>query len=87
MTYEEALSFIHSVDWRGSKLGLERTQELMEKLGHPEKQMKFIHIAGTNGKGSTAAMLAAITPGASWRTWSSGCRSTGSRFPTRSWRS
>ena len=68
MTYEEALSFIHSVDWRGSKLGLERTQELMEKLGHPEKQMKFIHIAGTNGKGSTAAMLAAILTESGYRT-------------------
>ena len=68
MTYEEALSFIHSVDWRGSKLGLERTQELMEKLGHPEKQMKFIHIAGTNGKGSTAAMLASILKEAGYRT-------------------
>ena len=68
MTYEEALSFIHSVDWRGSKLGLERTQELMEKLGRPEKQMKFIHIAGTNGKGSTAAMLASILKEAGYRT-------------------
>ena len=60
MTYEEALSFIHSVDWKGSKLGLERTQELLGKLQNPEKQLKFIHIAGTNGKGSTAAMLASI---------------------------
>ena len=68
MTYEEALSFIHSVDWVGSKLGLERTQELLEKLGHPEKQMKFIHIAGTNGKGSTAAMLAAILTESGYRT-------------------
>ena len=60
MTYEEALSFIHSVDWKGSRLGLERTQELLGMLRNPEKKLKFIHIAGTNGKGSTAAMLAAI---------------------------
>ncbi len=60
MTYEEALTYIHSVCWKGSKLGLERTRELLEKLGNPEKQLKFIHIAGTNGKGSTAAMLSSI---------------------------
>ena len=60
MTYEEALSFIHSIDWKGSRLGLERTKELLGKLQNPEKQLKFIHIAGTNGKGSTAAMLASI---------------------------
>ena len=51
MTYEEALKYIHSVNWVGSKLGLERTQELLGKLGDPHKRLKFIHIAGTNGKG------------------------------------
>ena len=60
MTYEEALKYIHSVNWVGSKLGLERTQELLGKLGDPHKRLKFIHIAGTNGKGSTAAMLASV---------------------------
>lgn len=67
MTYEEALSYIHSVNWQGSKLGLERTQELLERLGNPEKKLKFIHIAGTNGKGSTAAMLASIMEKAGYR--------------------
>ena len=67
MTYEEALKYIHSVHWVGSKLGLERTQELLAKLGNPEKQLKFIHIAGTNGKGSTAAMLASILEKAGYR--------------------
>ena len=60
MSYEEALSYIHSVCWKGSKLGLDRTRELLGKLGNPEKKLKFIHIAGTNGKGSTAAMLSSI---------------------------
>jgi len=68
MTYEEALKYIHSVNWVGSKLGLERTQELLEKLGSPHKKLKFIHIAGTNGKGSTAAMLASILEKAGHRT-------------------
>ena len=60
MTYEEALSYIHSINWQWSKPGLSRTQELLKKLGNPEKGLKFIHIAGTNGKGSTAAMLSSI---------------------------
>ena len=60
MNYSEALSYIHSVCWKGSVPGLERTQELLKKLGNPEKSLKFIHIAGTNGKGSTAAMLSSI---------------------------
>ncbi len=68
MTYEETLAYIHSVNWKGSKLGLERTQELLGKLGNPEKGLKFIHIAGTNGKGSTAAMLASILDEAGNRT-------------------
>lgn len=67
MTYEEALTYIHSVCWKGSKLGLERTRELLKKLGNPEKKLKFIHIAGTNGKGSTAAMLSSILEEAGYR--------------------
>ena len=68
MTYEEALKYIHTVYWQGSKLGLERTQELLAMLGNPEKKLKFIHIAGTNGKGSTAAMLASILEEAGYKT-------------------
>lgn len=68
MTLEETLDFIHSVKWRGSKPGLSRTRELMEKLGSPQKRCKFIHIAGTNGKGSTSAMLASILTRAGYRT-------------------
>lgn len=60
MTYEAALSYIHSVCWMGSKPGLERTYSLLEKLGNPHEKLKFIHIGGTNGKGSTAAMLSTI---------------------------
>ena len=67
MTYEEALKYIHSVNWQGSKLGLERTRELLAKLGNPEKKLKFVHIAGTNGKGSTAAMLSSILERAGYR--------------------
>lgn len=57
---EEAVNYIHSVFWQGSIPGLGRTQTLLAKMGNPEKKLKFVHIAGTNGKGSTAAMSASI---------------------------
>ncbi len=60
LTYQNALEYIHSVSWKGSRPGLERTRTLLELMGNPEKKMKFIHIAGTNGKGSTASMSASI---------------------------
>jgi len=52
MGIAETLEYIHSVRWQGSKPGLERTQGLLNALGNPEKQLKFVHVAGTNGKGS-----------------------------------
>ena len=60
MTYSEALEYIHSVTWKGSRPGLERISELCGLLGHPERELKFIHVAGTNGKGSTSKMLSEI---------------------------
>ena len=60
MTVTEAIDYIHSVFWKGSIPGLTRTQTLLKKMGNPEKKLKFVHIAGTNGKGSTAAMTASI---------------------------
>ena len=68
MTYDEALTYIHSICWKGSVLGLGRTHELLKKTGNPEKRLRFVHIAGTNGKGSTAAMLASIFEAAGYRT-------------------
>ena len=60
MTINETLDYIHSVCWKGMMPGLSRITQLLEKMGNPEKDLKFIHIAGTNGKGSTAAMTASI---------------------------
>lgn len=68
MNVNEAIEYIHSVFWKGSIPGLERTQELLAKMGNPEKSLKFVHIAGTNGKGSTAAMTASILRKAGYRT-------------------
>ena len=64
----ETLEYIHSVKWQGSKPGLERTRELLKALGNPEKSLKFVHIAGTNGKGSTAACIASVLQCAGYRT-------------------
>lgn len=68
MNYEEALEFIHHVSWMGSKPGLSRTFELLNRMGNPQKSLKFVHIAGTNGKGSTAAMTASILEKSGYRT-------------------
>ncbi|NLI53112.1 MAG: folate family ECF transporter S component [Clostridiales bacterium] len=68
MSYDDALEYIHNVTWRGSRLGLERTNELLSRIGDPQKKLKFVHVAGTNGKGSTAAMLAKVLFLAGYRT-------------------
>ncbi len=68
MTVNEALTYIHSVCWKGSVPGLSRTRELLDRLGNPQDSLKFVHIAGTNGKGSTASMLASIFRTAGYKT-------------------
>jgi len=68
MTYDEAMDYIHHVTWRGSRLGLDRTNELLSRIGNPHKKLKFVHVAGTNGKGSTCAMLAKTLSLAGYRT-------------------
>lgn len=60
MTYEEALKEIHSLVRFGSKLGLSRMSRLMELLGNPQEEMKVIHVAGTNGKGSVCRFVYSI---------------------------
>lgn len=67
MTYEEALRYIHGISWTFCKPGLERISELCERLGNPEKSLGFIHVAGTNGKGSTASMLSSVLRAAGYR--------------------
>ena len=60
MTYTEASEYIHSVSNFFCKPGLERLKELCSGLGNPEKSLKFIHIGGTNGKGSVSSMLNSV---------------------------
>ncbi len=66
LNFEEAVSFIQAQ--RGSKFGLERIIDLCKALGNPQKKLKFIHVAGTNGKGSTVTMLAKTLINAGYRT-------------------
>ncbi len=49
MTYEETLAYIHSTHWQGKRPGLSRVRELLERLGNPQKQLRFVHVAGPNG--------------------------------------
>ena len=67
MNYEQAMEYIHAVQWAGHKPGLTRTRTLLAALGDPHKKLQFVHVAGTNGKGSTAAMLAACLQAAGYR--------------------
>lgn len=68
MNYKESLEYIHTRNKFGIKLGLEATNALLEKLGSPHKKLKFIHIAGTNGKGSTTSYIADILTANGYKT-------------------
>ena len=68
MNYEQALEYIHSVNWAFCKPGLERITKLCAALGNPQEKLRFIHVAGTNGKGSTSAMLASVLQNAGYKT-------------------
>lgn len=60
MTYSEAIDFLYNLRVFGTKLGLENTRELARLNGNPQEKLRFIHVAGTNGKGSTCAILESI---------------------------
>ena len=68
MTAQEAIAYIENFTWSTTRLGLDRTRELLRALGDPQKQLKFIHVAGSNGKGSTCAMLDEILRRSGYRT-------------------
>jgi dihydrofolate synthase / folylpolyglutamate synthase len=60
MTYEQAMEYIHGTLKFGSKLGLHNITALLELMGDPHRKLRFIHVAGTNGKGSTVAYISSI---------------------------
>jgi dihydrofolate synthase/folylpolyglutamate synthase len=68
MTYEEAMNKISSLLRFGMKPGLERIQKLLELLGNPQNQLKFVHVAGTNGKGSTCALISTVLKKSRYKT-------------------
>ena len=68
MTYEEAVAAIHSLLPFGVKPGLDRIRELTDRLGAKDRVLKFVHVAGTNGKGSTCTLMAAALTKAGYRT-------------------
>ena len=68
MTYNEALAYISTVSARGAKPGLQRIRTLMEGLGNVQNSLRFVHLAGTNGKGSTSCMLSGILRAAGYKT-------------------
>lgn len=67
MNYNEALNFINESEGLGSKLGLKTMKRLMDELGNPQKDINYIHIAGTNGKGSTVAFISNILEESGYR--------------------
>lgn len=68
MNTEEAIAFIHSTYKFGSKLGLDNISRLLELLGNPQDRLKFVHVAGTNGKGSTSTMTSYVLKEAGYNT-------------------
>ena len=68
MNYEESRVYLDEISRYGSVLGLENMKELLDRLGNPQKDLKFIHISGTNGKGSCLAYLSTILSGAGYKT-------------------
>ncbi|HKJ89603.1 MAG TPA: hypothetical protein VJ960_00610, partial [Oceanipulchritudo sp.] len=67
-TYDEVRSYLYGLKHRGALYGIDRMKGFVERLGHPERAWPAIHVAGTNGKGSTCAMLEAIYRAAGYRT-------------------
>ncbi len=68
MTYSEALERIHSLLSFGSRPGLDRVRELLRRMGNPQDKLQYIHVAGTNGKGSVCAVLSSVLVAAGYKT-------------------
>ena len=67
MNYKEALEYIHSINWQFCKPGLERIEKLCYGLGNPQDKLNFIHVAGTNGKGSFSSMMSSVLKEAGYK--------------------
>lgn len=68
MKYKDTLERIHSLNKFGSRPGLDRINMLLERMGNPEKDLKFLHVAGTNGKGSVCAVASSVLRESGYKT-------------------
>ena len=68
MHMDQFIEFLQAISWQGSRLGLERMTELMGLLGNPQNKLKFVHVAGTNGKGSLTALVSSVLTAAGYKT-------------------
>ena len=68
MTEFDPIAYINEPRWQQSRYGLERTQDLLDRLGRPQDRLKFVHVAGTNGKGSTCAFIESALRAAGYKT-------------------
>lgn len=67
MNYDEAIEYIHNTLKFGSKLGLDNIRKLLELMGNPHQQLRYVHVAGTNGKGSTVAFISSMLIAAGYK--------------------
>lgn len=68
MDWNEAIALLHGANWKHTKIGLERMRDFMHALGDPQEKLRYVHIAGTNGKGSACVMIQSILTAAGFRT-------------------
>ena len=68
MNYREAMAYMEELQQYGSVMGLESIRELCARLENPQDQLRFVHIAGTNGKGSVLAYVSTVLSAAGYRT-------------------
>lgn len=68
MKYEQAMEYLEEMNQRGSVMGLESIRELCKRLGNPQDGLSFVHIAGTNGKGSVLAYVSTVLTAAGYKT-------------------
>ncbi len=68
MDWNDAIALLHGANWKHTKIGLERMRDFMHALGDPQENLHYVHIAGTNGKGSACVMTQSILTAAGFRT-------------------
>ncbi len=68
MDWDKAIALLHGANWKHTKIGLERMRDFMHALGDPQEKLRYVHIAGTNGKGSACVMTQSVLTASGFRT-------------------